>query len=287
MRHRMKRRHAYRRRGRRHIPITGGLNREKLSNPGGAPDVELVKLKYETTSAFTATGGAASYLQIKQNSVYRPYPGNTDSCGGYQRMYALFRQSYVAAAKCTVRIWSATGTSSQEPFRVILIPCTSAQYTVYSAYTNIAALQDVPHAKQVLFSPGGELPSITVYSTTGALRVGQKRLQEGDLLGSLSGTSGVDPTTLQYFIVGLQSMAGTTTLNCQIQVSMTYYVKFFEPIAVAVQQLDEHKNFWGNDDGEPVERKAPPPEEKKEDPEFELIRVPKVKTPAPAVSSKK
>lgn len=245
--HYRKTHHHYRRHKK---PITGGLNVETLKNPAGAADAEFVKLKYETTSAFTATGGAASYLQIKQNSVYRPYPGNTDSCGGYQRMYAQFRKSCVFGASLHVRIWSATGTASQEPFRIILIPCTSAQYTVYSGYANIAALQDVPHARQALFSPGGALPDLTVFTKTITLISGESRSVEAldTSVAGFTGTSGVDPTTLTYFLVGLQSMAGTTTLNCQIQVSMTYYCKFLEPIAVAVQQLDTDMNFWGNEE---------------------------------------
>jgi hypothetical protein len=219
----------------------------KTKNVSGQADVELDSLRYETTSAFTATGGAASYLQVKGNSIYRPYPGNTDSCGGYQRMYSQYRQSYVERAKIEVRLWSATGTASQEPFRLIVIPCTAEQYTVYSAYTNIAALVDVPHAKETLFSPGGTLPRINATAATVQILAGMAK-DDGTLAQQNSnflGTSGADPSPLWYFLVGLQCMAGTTTLNAQIQVRITYWCRWRQPIATAVQQLE--RNFWGNE----------------------------------------
>ncbi len=228
--------------------MPGGFSIMKTLNPSGQADVELDKLYYETTSAFTATGGASSYLQIKGNSIYRPYPGNTDSCGGYQRMYTQYRQSYAEASAVEVRVWSATGTASQEPFRLLLIPCTSEQYTVYSGYTNIAALVDVPHAKQTLFSPGGTLPKLRAKAPTVGVLAGVAR-DDGTLAQQNSnfwGTSGADPSPLWYWLIGLQSMAGTTTLNCQIQVKITYWLRWRQPIATAVQQL--MRNKWGNEE---------------------------------------
>ncbi len=49
----------------------GGFSGVKVTNLSGQADVEEDMLRYETTSAFTATGGAASYLQLKGNSIYR------------------------------------------------------------------------------------------------------------------------------------------------------------------------------------------------------------------------
>lgn len=216
----------------------GGFSGVKVTNVSGQADVEEDMLRYETTSAFTATGGAASYLQIKANSIYRPYPGNTDSVGGYARMYSQYKQSYVSRSEIEVRIWSATGTSSQEPFRLIIVPCTSDQYTVYSGFSNIAQLSDVPHATETLFSPGGTLPRLRSKASTANIQLGDSRERglEAIQTNNYWGTSGADPSSgVWYYLVGLQNMAGTTTLNCQIQVRMTYYIKWRQPIATAVQ----------------------------------------------------
>lgn len=266
--------------------ITGGLSRVKIRNPGGVPDKAFVKLRYQTTSSFTSSGaGAPSFVQIKQNSIYRPYAGNTDSCGNYQRMYAQYRKSCVMASKVTVSFWTGTNGTSSVPFRTVIIPCTSTQYTAYSAYTNIGALWDVPHARQREYSPGGNMPRCSAYTTTSALAVGQKSEEALDLNPSTTtgwiGTSGVDPGILQYFLIGYQAFAGTTAIPTQAQVQIEYYVKFWEPVATVEQQLA--RNYWGNE--EVPEEKKETKEEKKEEPDFELIKVPKLKTPAS--SSKK
>lgn len=279
-------RRRFARRSRHHSAISGGLNKIKIRNVGGVPDRAMVKLRYQTTSSFTSSGaGAPSFVQVKMNSIYRPYAGNTDSCGNYQRMYAQYRKSMVVAAKCKVTFWTGTNGTSSVPFRTVVIPCTSTQYTAYSAYANIAALWDVPHARQGEYSPGADMARVSAYTTTAALAVAQKG--EGGLdvnSPTWIGFSGSDPTTLQYFLIGYQAFAGTTAIPTQAQVQIDYYVKFFEPVATVEQQLDT--NYWGNEEIPP--RKAESKEEeKKEEPDFELIRVPKSKLQTPASSSKK
>lgn len=274
-----------RRRG--HKAISGGLNRIQIRNPGGVPDRAMVKIRYQTTSSFTSSGaGAPSFLQIKQNSIYRPYPGNTDSCANYQRMYAQYRKSLVVASKVTVTFWTGTNGTSSVPFRTVIIPCTAVQYTAYSAYTNISSLWGVPHARQAEYSPGGQMPRLTGYTTTAALAVAQKHEEALDVSSPIYvGFAGADPTTLQYFLVGYQAFAGTTAIPTQAQVQIEYYVKFYEPVATVEQQLDT--NYWGNEEVPPAKIQ---PEEKKESfslqatepEEFEFVKVKKT-----AVSSKK
>lgn len=105
-------------------------------------------------------------------------------------------------------------------------------------------------------------------------------------------------------------MAGTTSNDLQMEVSVVYYVDFTEPFYEADQELSTHRRtVLGNDFGGTVEEykkykeehkvnkihinklvsKPKPVEEKKaqvmkaEEPqEFELIKVPKLKTPVPS-----
>jgi hypothetical protein len=216
-------------------------------------DTIVIKLRYETTSAFTSTGGAASYVQIKGNSIWRPYVGNTDSVGGYARMMADYEYSEVLESKVTVRLWG--GVSGQdEPYRIAIVPCAASQYSVYSGFSNVAQLYDVPHSRQALFSPGGALPQLTSQGTTQALLFGNsdERGQEfaaggPTTYGALTGT---DPTRLWYFLIGYQNMAGTTTTNQQAQVSIEYLVKFILPVATPVQVA---RNRFGNEEILPAE----------------------------------
>lgn len=245
----------------------------------GQEDVELVRMRYETTSAFTATAGGASYLQIKGNSIYRPYPGNTDSPAGYQRLYTQYEQSIVLASRVTVRLWSNTGAGVQQPFRIAAVPCTPTQYTTYSGFSNVAALRGVPHATEKLFSPGAAMPSLACSGTTAQVLLGSKdeTAVEASAASSFVGTSGADPSQIWYHLIGLQAMAGTTSLDAQLQVLIEFDVMFRRPVPTAVQQLLS-LNFWGNE--EVKELKGEKPEERKavksipgiSDPEgFELV----------------
>lgn len=232
--------------GARRGAISGGFSRT-VDRLAGQEDCEFTTMRYETTSAFTATAGAASFLLHKGNSIYRPYSGNTDSVGGYQRMYTQYRKSLVVASRIEVRLWCGTS-GVQEPFRIVLIPCSVTQSTVYTAYSNIASLRDVPHAVEKLFSPGATMPRISARGTSATVLDGARSISstvESAPVGTWTGTSGADPGTLWYYAVGYQNMAGTTTNNLQAQVMMEFKVKWFEPIATAVQSVT---NKWGNEE---------------------------------------
>lgn len=211
----------------------------------GQEDVELVRMRYETSSAFTASTGGASYLQIKGNSIYRPYPGNTDSPAGYQRLYTQYARSIVLGARISVNLWSDTGAGVQQPFRIAVVPCTAAAYTIYSGYSNVTSLRGVPHATEALFSPGAKMPTVSGSGTTAQILLGfENETGYENLSSAYYGTSGADPSGLWYFLVGLQAMAGTTTLNAQLQCLIEFDVAFYQPIGTAVQQL----NRWGNEE---------------------------------------
>lgn len=202
------------------------------------PDVMVVKMRYETTSAFTSTAGAASYVQVKGNSIYRPYVGNTDSVGGYARMFADYEFAGVLKSEITVRLWGGVA-GQDEPFRVIVIPVSPTQYTTYSGFSNIGQLYDVPHAVQGVFSPGGKLPVIRARGSNATVNLGQSgetgiELTSGSMTQYCFGTA-LDPSSLWYYLIGYQNFAGTTTTNQQAQVSMEYTVKWMRPIATPVQ----------------------------------------------------
>jgi hypothetical protein len=212
----------------------------------GQEDAEYTTMRYETTSAFTATGGAASFLLHKGNSVYRPYSGNTDSAAGYARMYTQYRKSLVLSSSIEVRFWSDTGTA-QEPFRAVVFPCSTAQSAIYTAFSNIAQLRGAPHVSEALFSPGDKMPVLRAAGSSATILAGlptDTEVAQSMQGTNWAGTSGVDPSNLWYFGVGYQNMAGTTTLDVQAQIMIEFKVKWYEPIATAVQVS---MNKWGND----------------------------------------
>jgi len=190
------------------------------------------------------TAGSSSYVSVKGNSIYRPYASNTDSPSGYQRLYTQYQRSLVLGSRLEVRLWSNTSAGVQQPFRIAVVPCTATQATVYSAYANIASLRGVPHSSEALFSPGAALPTLRSSANSAELFFGRRREDAQEVIGgtTYSGDSGTDPSTLWYHLIGLQAMAGTTSLDSQMQVMIEFDVMFYRPIATAVQSLNWHGN---------------------------------------------
>lgn len=254
-------RHSGRRFGRRHR--LGGLTRSNnvhIRNIAGIPDSMMVKLKYSTTESFTAASGGSVFQTIKLNSMHDPYSPLTDNPSGYAEMYSRYSRAIVYASKLTVRLWSGAEAADEEPFRMVVIPCNSVQLTAYQSYSNVIAMDNAPHAKMKIFSPGATLPTLTHYMKTSILDTADNRESDADIVGDLAAPADTDPARLFTWLIGMQTFAGTTTLNVQIQVQCEYYVKFFRLVAPNEQTLIE-RNRNGN---EVKPRKPMKQEEKKE-----------------------
>lgn len=290
MRHRMKRRTVYRHKRRQsgRKAAYQGVHAVKLRSFAGRPDAEIVKLKYTlNTDDFKLVGGAATFLQIKGNDIYKPLASFAYNATGYANMFAQYRRCVIHGSRIKVSAWTVVdGTWNQYPLNVVTVPCTSAQYAVYSAYTFPFQLEGVPHAKLTTYSPGSTIRSNTNWTRTAVVYAGHKHLgEDSDAINAFQIVgNGTAPVLPWYWLVGIQGWADQD-ISVRVQYEVTYYCRFMEPIAIAVPASITKEGY---ELAAPVEeKKSPPSEEKKEDPEFELVRIPKVRTPAPAVSSKK
>lgn len=200
------------------------------------PEAEKVRLRYSTTSAFTVVGGAASYLKIKLNSTYRPWPSNTDSAGGSATLFSLYKKCMVYASRIDVRLWSDTSGNS-EPFRAVVCPVTNDQYTGYSAASNIVTLYDNPNFHIARYAPGDKLLHLNHSAYVSQIFNGtNQKIREMLASNAYSGESGTDPSNLIYWLVGLQNFAGTTTLDCQLEGIVEFDCLFYQPISTNMQQ---------------------------------------------------
>lgn len=234
---------GHRRGFRRHrVGRIGRTNTEIIKNVGGLPDRQYVKLKYATSSAFTTVGGAPSFVQLKLNSIYRPYASNTDSDGGTATMFSRYRNCVVHGSRVTVRLWSSSTGAVPEPFRMVLVPCTLAQYNVYAAYSNIVTLQDVPHSKMRLVSPGAVMPTLSAYCPTQSIAFGTQKQNDIRLLDSYWAVSGVSPTNTMYWMIAYQNMAGTTSLDLQAEVTIEHYCEFWSMVVSTLPQVSLASN---------------------------------------------
>lgn len=225
--------------------VTSGFTRGH-SALAGQEDAEFTTHRYEYSAGVTATGGAVSYIQIKGNSIYRPYVGNTDSVGGYARMYTQYSQSLVISSSIRVTCAGDAATGTKGGWRIAIVPCSPSAYTVYSAFSNAAQLRDVPHSREAFYSVGSRPASCTGSGTTQALLLGTTDKAES-LLSSTSaffGSTGADPSALWYYAVAIQPMEPITDL-CSLNFAITFKVKWYKPIATAIQVSI---NRWGNEE---------------------------------------
>lgn len=247
-----------RRRSRTYKPGSSRSNIVRIKNISGLPDRTYAKLTCTNTSAFTLSGGAASFLQFKLNSIWRPISGTTSNDGGYNRMFADYTRCLVRGSKITIRIWASGASGAvQEPFRVVAVPCTSSNYSTYSGVSNIVTLYEVPHNRHILFSPGSTMPTLSHYCSSSAVNVGAP-LKSMEVSNQWSHTAGADPSNLCYWLIGFQAMAGTTTLDLQAEYTITHYCEFFQYIG------SNSLSLIGPDGNDPATDPAPQSKEFKE-----------------------
>lgn len=212
------------------------VNQLQIKDLSGRPEMEKVRLRYATTSAFTVTGGVASYLKLKLNSLYQPWGTNTDSAGGTATMFSLYRKCMVYASKVDIRLWADTSGNS-EPFRAVICPVTPTQYTGFSGATNIVTLFDSPNFKVARYAPGDKLLHLSHSAYVPQVERGvNMSLSEMLTQNNYSATSGTDPSSIFNYIVGFQNFAGTTTLDAQVEGIIEFDCVFYEPISTNMLQ---------------------------------------------------
>lgn len=215
---------------------------QTVSNLSGDPDKLRCKMTWAYTSAFTLAGGNVAFANTKLNSIYAVGSGG-NSVAKYAVMYGRYARSWVRASSIYFRCWADDSASNPEPFRIMVVPVTSSANTTYGAYTNLNSFEAVPHAKHAMYSPGAEIPTVKHYFSPTALYMGSEAISMSTDV-RWSGTTGVDPTTLAYWLIGLQNVAGTTSTNVQYEIVMDYYVEWTSVLPVPVLALSDR---FGND----------------------------------------
>jgi hypothetical protein len=157
-------------------------------------------------------------------------------------MYTQYLRSLVVGARVRVTI---TGSATTIPMRVAIVPCSATQYTVYSAYTSAAQLRDVPHSSERI---SGASKAVVCTSSSRASEVlfGERKEDRSveSSTASYYGTTGADPGNVTYFLVALQPLDAITS-SAYVNVQLSFKVKWFQPIATAVQVS---VNRWGNEE---------------------------------------
>lgn len=266
----------------------------------GGVDRASVVMPYRYRNTFTMSG--ISDVQFKLNSILDcGYTADADNAQGYLLYNNFFTRWRVHASSISITVNNSDTTTAIEPLQILLIPCTASNLAVMQASTDWSAQLNNAHAKSMIAFDGKGRTTLRHYCDISTL-VGYKSFPLSSSFGSLAGAPGVDPTNLMWWYVAFNNVSGSTSNDVQYEVSIKYYVEFTEPVYEADQEL-ARRNVLGNDFSgtkeEYIKYRAahapkrthlntkPKEEEKKEEPDYDLIKVPKSKPVTPASSSKK
>lgn len=294
-------RRRFHRRGGRHDNTNKSRTQTERSRIKGGVvslDKASVKLPYRFTNSFTQNAGTVGSYGFKHNSIFDcGAAADTENAQGYARYYSLYTRSLVRASSISISFWNDSA-GDQEPCIVAVIPCNSTQLSALATITSPDAVINQPHCKSKTYFPG-QKAFLRHYAHVQTLLTGTDTT---DLTTStqFSSTIGSDPTQTTSWFIAFFGMAGNTAQNWQIDIRITYYCDFYQPIVLTTQSLTQRGNDFNGTPEEYEEYKKkwnlipvklPPAkeyqEEKKESSDYELIRVPKAKVQTPASSSKK
>lgn len=203
----------------------------------------LTKLEYGFTGAHTLAAGTVGYFDVKLNSLHFPGNANDPFTGaqfggtlypatlalnalnpdGYSQLGVLYSTVKVLASKFTI---TCTPTGS--------VDCGMCVYPVESPAALVAdyqQAQSLPYSKAIVCTGNNNIRQNTIQSyMDGATLAGLSKRQYIDDNYNFQATIGADPHSIQDWVVIITPFAAGSALSNNIQVRVTYWVEFFDPL---------------------------------------------------------
>lgn len=237
--------------------VTGGYTRNaSLKTYGGTEDSETVLLHWDYVAALSVFNynTTVSYA-IKGSAIYQPGGiatiglGQTTNAVGYARLYTQYRRAMVISSVCEVTISSLNGTIAlghftsppvAMPVFAALTFCDKITAATYVATGTAMDLAGVPHAVSRYDLAGKGPTKLRCAGNTNVAEFGTARVTEDQApTYNLSALTGADPISGFYYVLTLTNVGNLSIDLCQINIKVRYRVKFFDPVAAAVQIQDE------------------------------------------------
>lgn len=184
-------------------------------------DVQILKLKYAITNVQLSTGGTPNSKLMRGNSVNDP----EFSAGGHQPLghdqWCAFYDKYLVMGS-SIKVLIAN-TSNTDHIKVALLP--KDESTVVSSWDTLA---ERPYAKIRYGTPNNgshSTPRLSGYMSTKKI-LGLKDLSTQD--DEYAAACNTDPSRPWYWHIYFQALNNTTAIILNVNVEMTYYVKFFD-----------------------------------------------------------
>lgn len=215
---------------------------------GGTEDVEDTVMQWEYTVSSGISASAETIFGIKGNGIYRPGGiatvglGQTTSPAGYARMYSQYTLAHVRSSRIELTAWATSGTisggvptgySMNVPLKVACIPVQAAQAATYAAL-NVATLCDLAHATSAF---GNNTIHVRNRGNDGLLLTALGRDSGAETVaGDYSAATGGDPAAPWYYMIGIANTSSAlNATNYEVRIRVTYNVRWYQPIAQAVQ----------------------------------------------------
>lgn len=285
-----KRKMAYRKK--RYIKKRGYHAQVKKLGMDGIQDraLQTMVLNNHCNVSMSTTGCQSAY--VVSNTIFNAMTGwyapSLAKPAGFTEAFEDHDVCNVMASQITLNIVSQNTTNNTE-VQGVIIPCRVNELADLQTATNIIQLQQLPHARRFNVKvDGAGITRVSSYARTSQIFFGDNRKHDINLNNNFATSSAGQPANATYWFVALQNLiSGTSTIAMDCKVK--FYCEFFSKRQDNYLLLKPIDRF-GNEDTDEIERRKRKLLEKKtaslplmsiSEPEYELIKVPKLKTPVP------
>lgn len=236
---------------RRRIPTTRRFNKRKYYNNRSkgngfskpviskgipVPDKYFTRMRYNSGQITGATG--TSYqTSWSGNNLSDPANGSTGATGpdhqpyGYDQLAALYQNYRVRGAKFKVEVATETSTGAGNLMGFIH----GSDDTIVNSYSLLQEMPDVRKFRCSTISSTGGGRGKAFFSTKHMFGINKFQIQDDDYTGSTDNITG--PTKQWYIYFTLIPMDGTSSIDAVFDVTIEYYVEWFNKKDMAQSSL--------------------------------------------------
>lgn len=206
-----------------------------LWNSAGSivPDKVRVRLPFSTTINFTNIADSYAENIFRMNSCYDPdltgignQPRGFDQWSGFYNRYRVVCSTINVKAMPQFESGSGGNTASA---RVVVFPSTNQ-----AGVSDIDAALEQPYRKSFNtgFYQGGEKDEYVKTRMPVAQFAGVKEsaIYDSQVYSAFVSTN---PATEFYWVVGVSNESGTSSLSLDVNITITYYVEFFDRLQLS------------------------------------------------------
>jgi len=217
---------SYKKRGYKKKKLTTHIPRQLT----GIPDTTMAKFKFSYIARHTMATASHQFV-FKGNDAYEPNPGAT-SAAGFQQWWTFYQAYLVNASKIDVKFLAGSDTVATQNLSLNLYPVAEQIGTIPSL--SRLDLLGNPYNKNRLVTSSasqGALGHMSNYMTTQKIFgvSGKLDLTEYSvLIDQSTGLPLASPQLPWSWVLQADQLVGTAGSIIDLQISITYYVKFFD-----------------------------------------------------------